>query len=211
MTDCDAPVALGMVASVDFAEGAKMARVLDGIDDTLAAWIAEQPVFFVGTAPLDGDGHVNVSPKGLAGSFVVTGPREVAYLDRIGSGAETIAHLRENGRITIMFCAFEGKPNIVRLYGRGEVLLPGSTGYDELATRFGEVPRGARSIVRVVLERVSDSCGFGVPRMDYVGERDDLHRWVSKRSDDALDTYVVQKNARSIDGLPAITPKGTTR
>jgi hypothetical protein len=184
-----------------------MARVLDGIDEALATWIAAQRVFFVGTAPLDGDGHVNVSPKGLDGSFVVLGSRDVAYLDRIGSGAETIAHLRENGRITIMFCAFEGKPNIVRLYGRGEVLLPGSIGYDELATRFGEVPRGARSIVRVALDRISDSCGFGVPRMDYVRERNDLERWVAKRSDDALDTYVAQKSAQSIDGLPAITSK----
>jgi len=104
-----------------------MARVLDGISDDLAAWIAVQPVFFVATAPLAADGHVNVSPKGFAGSFAVLGPHAVAYLDRIGSGAETIAHLRENERITIMFCAFEGKPNIVRLHGRGEAVLPDHT------------------------------------------------------------------------------------
>jgi hypothetical protein len=194
-----------------------MARVLDGIDDALATWIAAQHVFFVATAPLAADGHVNVSPKGFAGSFVVLGPHEVAYLDRIGSGAETIAHLRDNGRITIMFCAFDGKPNIVRLYGRGEVLLPADEGFASLAPRFAEagdgdgdadadaaLPRGSRAIVRVHLDRVSDSCGFGVPFMDYVGERADMARWVAKRTDESLVDYVAQKNATSIDGLPAV-------
>ena len=181
-----------------------MARVLDGIDESLATWIAAQHVFFVGTAPLSGDGHVNVSPKGFAGSFAVLGPREVAYLDRIGSGAETIAHLRENGRITIMFCAFDGKPNIVRLSGHGEAVLPEDPAFDEVAAPFRPVPRGARAIVRVRLDRVSDSCGFGVPFMDYTGERDDLTRWVSKRTDESLADYVRQKNATSIDGLPAV-------
>jgi hypothetical protein len=186
-----------------------MARVLDGIDDSLATWIAAQHVFFVSTAPLSGDGHVNVSPKGFAGSFAVLGPREVAYVDRIGSGAETIAHLRENGRITIMFCAFDGKPNIVRLSGRGEVVLPGDDAFAELASHFGELPRGTRAVVRVRLDRVSDSCGFGVPFMVYTGEREDMDRWVSKRTDESLADYVAQKNARSIDGLPAVD--GTRR
>jgi hypothetical protein len=181
-----------------------MARVLDGIDDALAAWMTAQHVFFVGTAPLGADGHVNLSPKGFAGSFAVLGPREVAYLDHIGSGAETIAHLRENGRITIMFCAFDGQPNILRLYGRGEVLRPEHPGYGELAERFGELPRGARSIIRVVLDRVSDSCGFGVPFMDFVGERDTMPTWVAKKTDESLVDYVAEKNARSIDGLPAV-------
>lgn len=181
-----------------------MARVLDGIDEALATWLAAQHVFFVGTAPLDAGGHVNVSPKGFAGSFVVLGPLEVAYLDHVGSGAETIAHLRDNGRITLMFCAFDGKPNIVRLYGRGDVLRSGDPGFDELASRFGDLPRGARSIVRVAVDRVSDSCGFGVPFMEFVGEREDMPRWVSKRTDEFLDDYVAEKNTRSIDGLPAI-------
>ena len=181
-----------------------MARVLDGIDDALAAWLAAQHVFFVGTAPLGEAGHVNVSPKGFAGSFVVLGRHEVAYLDHIGSGAETIAHLRENGRITLMFCAFDGKPNIVRLYGRGEVLRPGDAGFAELAPRFGELPRGARAIVHVRLDRVSDSCGFGVPFMDYVAERDTMPTWVAKKTDESLADYVAEKNATSIDGLPAI-------
>jgi hypothetical protein len=181
-----------------------MARVLDGIDEALATWLAAQHVFFVGTAPLDAGGHVNVSPKGFAGSFVVLGPLEVAYLDHVGSGAETIAHLRDNGRITIMFCAFDGKPNIVRLYGRGEVVRDGEPGFGDLAARFGDVPRGTRAIVRVALDRVSDSCGFGVPFMDFAGEREDMPRWVSKRTDESLVDYVAQKNAHSIDGLPAI-------
>ena len=181
-----------------------MARVLDGIDDALAAWIAAQHVFFVSTAPLSAEGHVNVSPKGFAGSFAVLGPREVAYLDHIGSGAETIAHLRENARITIMFCAFDGKPNIVRLYGRGEVVRPGDLGFAELAERFGELPRGARSIIRVRLDRVSDSCGFGVPFMDFAGERDTMPTWVAKKTDESLAEYVAEKNGSSIDGLPAV-------
>ena len=181
-----------------------MARVLDGIDDALAAWLAAQHMFFVGTAPLGADGHVNVSPKGFAGSFVVLGTHEVAYLDRIGSGAETVAHLRENGRITIMFCAFDGKPNIVRLYGRGRALRSGDDGFDALAARFGDLPRGARSIVHVVLDRVSDSCGFGVPFMSYDAERDTMATWVAKKTDDALADYVAEKNATSIDGLPAL-------
>lgn len=181
-----------------------MARVLEGIDDDLAAWIARQHLFFVATAPLANDGHVNVSPKGFACSFVVLGPREVAYLDRIGSGAETIAHLHENARITIMFCAFDGKPNIVRLYGRGEVVLPDDAHFDALVKRFGSMPRGSRSIVRVVLDRVSDSCGFGVPFMDFVGERDNMPVWVSHKTDEALVNYMSEKNARSIDGLAAL-------
>ena len=181
-----------------------MARVLDGISDELAAWIAAQHVYFVSTAPVGPDGHVNVSPKGFDGSFAVLGRHEVAYLDRVGSGAETLAHLRENGRITIMFCAFDGKPNIVRLYGRGEVLLPGQPGFDLLAERFGELPRGTRSIVRVAVARVSDSCGFGVPLLEYVDERETMATWTSKKSDADLAAYVAEKNARSIDGLPAI-------
>lgn len=181
-----------------------MGRVLDGIDDDLAGWIRAQHVFFVGTAPRADDGHVNVSPKGFAGSFVVLNPHEVAYLDYIGSGAETAAHVRENGRITIMFCAFDGKPNILRLSGRGRVVRDGDLGFDELAPRFANRPRGMRSIVHVTLDRVSDSCGFGVPFMDYRGERPDMARWLSKRTDDGLVDYVAQKNATSIDGLPAI-------
>src|SRR5215468_11736830 len=113
-----------------------MGKVFDEIDEHLRAWIDRQAMFFVGTAPLAGDGHVNVSPKGPIGSLRVLGPHRIAYLDVIGSGAETIAHLRENGRICVMFCAFDGPPRIVRLHGRGSVLLPGDDGHDELLRGF---------------------------------------------------------------------------
>ena len=123
-------------------------KTFESIDERLAAFLLAQPAFFVGTAPSGDDGHVNVSPKGLAGSFAVLGPREVAYLDLTGSGAETIAHLRDNGRVCLMFCAFSGPPGIVRLHGRGEVVLPGAEGFTGLAARFPDRP-GIRSVVRV--------------------------------------------------------------
>lgn len=181
-----------------------MARILEAISDELAAWINDQHVFFVASAPLAPDGHVNLSPKGFAGSFAVLGPHDVAYLDRVGSGAETIAHVRENERITLMFCAFDAKPNIVRLHGRGQVVRPDDAGFDALAARFPEAPRGTRSIIRVAVDRVSDSCGFGVPFMDFVGSRENMATWTAHKSDDALAAYVAEKNATSIDGLPAV-------
>src|SRR4051794_35026102 len=141
-----------------------------------------QPMFFVATAPLDDEGHVNVSPKGLA-TFAVLGPTRVAYLDLTGSGAETIAHVRENGRITIMFCAFEGAPSICRVYGRGTVHEVGSDGYDELLANFTELV-GARAIVDVDVTRVSASCGYAVPLMNYVGQRSRLTEWSEARGAD---------------------------
>ena len=182
-----------------------MGRVLEAITDELAAWIRAQHMFFVATAPLGADGHVNVSPKGFAGSFVVLGPHEVAYLDRIGSGAETIAHLRENGRITVMFNAFDGKPDIVRLYGHGVVIRPGDERFETFATHFHDPPRGIRSVIHVRVDRVSSSCGFGVPFMEYVGDRETMATWTAMKSDDVLADYVAEKNATSIDGLPAIS------
>ncbi len=178
-----------------------MARVLDAITDELAAFIAAQRVFFVATAPTDG-GHVNVSPKGLD-TFAVLDPNTVAYLDLTGSGVETVAHLRENGRITIMFCAFDGKPNIVRLYGRGEVLPIGEAEADDLLPRFGEYP-GARSVIRVQVDRVSTSCGYGVPLLEYEGERDELMKFAERRGPDGLVEYRAEKNAASIDGLSGL-------
>jgi predicted pyridoxine 5'-phosphate oxidase superfamily flavin-nucleotide-binding protein len=179
-----------------------MGRVLDAISDELAAFIAAQRVFFVATAPADG-GHVNVSPKGLD-TFAVLDADTVAYLDLTGSGVETIAHLRENGRITIMFCAFDGKPNIVRLYGRGEVLPTGEPEADALLPRFSAYP-GARSVIRVRIDRVSTSCGYGVPLLRYEGERDQLTKWAERRGPDGLVEYREEKNAASIDGLPGLT------
>jgi Pyridoxamine 5'-phosphate oxidase len=179
-----------------------MGRVFDAITDELAAFIAAQRVFFVATAPTDG-GHVNLSPKGLD-TFAVLDPKTVAYLDLTGSGIETVAHLRENGRITIMFCGFDGKPNIVRLYGQGEVLPTGEPETDALLPRFGSYP-GARSVIRVGVDRVSTSCGYGVPLLHYEGERDQLTTWADRRGPDGLVEYRGEKNAVSIDGLPGLS------
>jgi pyridoxamine 5'-phosphate oxidase-like protein len=184
-------------------------KLHERIDGRLRAFILAQPVFFVGSAPTSTDGHVNVSPKGMVGNFVVLDEHRVAYRDYTGSGSETIAHLRENGRIVIMFCAFSGPPNIVRLHGRGRALLPDDPDFAELAAHFDdEAEVGLRSIVDVAVERVSDSCGYSVPLMDYAGDRDLLVRWAGRKSPAQLGAYRAQKNATSIDGLPAIDPAG---
>jgi len=177
-----------------------MAKVLPEIDDDLATWIAEQHVFFVATAPTAG-GHVNLSPKGHD-VLRVLGPHRVAYLDLTGSGAETIAHLRDDGRLTMMFCAFEGPPRILRLYGRGIVHVLGSEPYEDLAPRFPDLP-GARAIVELEVERIQTSCGFAVPFLTYQGERPTLQQWAARRSDGDLAGYRAERNATSIDGLPA--------
>jgi hypothetical protein len=158
-------------------------------------------VFFVATAPLAGDGHVNVSPKGTLGTFRVLDRDTVAYLDLTGSGAETLAHLRENGRITLMFCAFDGPPNIIRIWGRGSAVLPSHPEFAELAGAFPEHP-GIRSVIRVQVGRVADSCGYAVPRMSLDSERDVLDRYNGKKGPQKLAAYRVQHNAQSIDGLP---------
>jgi hypothetical protein len=189
-----------------------MARTYEQIDDHLREWIARQPMFFVATAPLAGDGHVNVSPKGPAGTLRVLGPHRVAYLDYAGSGAETIAHLRENGRVVVMFCAFEGPPRIVRLHGRGEILLPADPRFGELleAAGFDEptLAEGRRAIVVVEVSRIGSSCGYGVPLMDYAGERPHMDASTRKRvrtsGPDAYVRYQAEHNASSIDGLPAV-------
>jgi hypothetical protein len=179
-----------------------MGSTLDSIGDELAAWLSTQHVFFVATAPLAGDGHVNLSPKGLD-SFRVLDPRSVAWLDLTGSGAETIAHLRENGRITLMFCAFEGPPRIVRLQGRGEAVLPGDARFTELRARF-PAHEGVRSVIRVDVTRVAKSCGYGVPELAFVRERDRLRSWCAEKGADGVAAFRRKHNARSIDGLPAL-------
>jgi hypothetical protein len=179
-----------------------MGRVDDAISDELADFIAAQHVFFVATAPSGHDGHVNLSPKGLD-TLAVLDPNTVAYLDLTGSGVETIAHLRDNGRITIMFCAFDVKPLIVRLYGQGEVLPVGEHEADALLSHFGSYP-GARSVIRVRIDRVSTSCGYGVPLLEYEGERDQLRNWAERRGPEGLVEYRAEKNAASIDGLPGL-------
>jgi hypothetical protein len=180
-----------------------MGRTYDEIDDRMAGWLSEQPVFFVATAPLAGDGHVNLSPKGLDGTLSILGPRQVAYLDLVGSGVETIAHLRENGRMVMMFCAFTGPPRIVRLHGRGEAVLPDDSRFAELAPRFPEM-MSTRSIIVLNVERIADSCGYGVPRMTYEAERDQLHKWAAGKGPDGLVEYKATVNATSIDGLTGL-------
>ena len=172
------------------------------LDDRLRMFIDAQRMFFVATAPLDPAAHVNLSPKGLD-SFRVLDGRAVTYLDYVGSGAETIAHLRENGRIVIMFCAFAGPPTILRLHGRGEVLEPQDAGYTELRGLFPAVPVG-RAIVRVSLDRISDSCGFGVPHYTFDAHRSQLGRWADHKGEAGLLEYQRANNAQSIDGLPAL-------
>jgi len=179
-----------------------VATVLDSIDDDLAAWIVAQPVFFVATAPTGADGHLNLSPKGYD-TLRVLDPNTVAYLDLTGSGVETIAHLRENGRITLMICAFEGPPRIVRLYGTGDVVLPGDPEWTELVGHFG-ARAGARAVIRTRVERLSSSCGYSVPFMTLVGERPTLDQWAGRKSASELDDYRAAKNAVSIDGLPGL-------
>jgi len=184
--------------------GPGMAKTHQQIDDTLADWIRRQRMFFVATAPLSGDGHVNCSPKG-ADSFRVLDPTTVAYLDLTGSGAETIAHLRENGRIVIMFCAFEGPPTIVRLHGRGDVITPSHPDFKSMLSRFPKTP-GTRSVIRVNVSRVSDSCGYAVPFFEFGGQRDVLDKWAQEKGTAKLEEYRRDKNAKSLDGLPALDP-----
>ena len=176
-----------------------MGKTYDSITPELREFIGTQKMFFVATAPLDGGGHVNVSPKGLD-CFRVLGEKRVAYLDLTGSGNETSAHVEENGRITVMFCAFEGDPKILRLYGRGRTVLVGADGWNELASHF-EMRPGARQIIVAEIERVQTSCGFGVPMYEFAGQREMLPAWVAKKGPEGIAKYQREKNAASIDGL----------
>jgi Pyridoxamine 5'-phosphate oxidase len=189
-----------------------MAKVYDGIDPGMAAWIEQQPVFFVATAPLAGDGLVNLSPKGERETFRVVDARTFAYLDLTGSGVETLAHLQENGRICVMFCAFRGKPTIVRLHGTGRAVRPGDAGFDEALAGFGEAAARRRTYVRSVIvvdvARVADSCGYGVPRMELVEERDTIDAVWSRRDEARVAAYQAEKNAVSLDGLPGLPAAG---
>ncbi|MBD7917602.1 pyridoxamine 5'-phosphate oxidase family protein [Cellulomonas sp. Sa3CUA2] len=183
-----------------------MAKVHEHIGERMRAWLLAQHVFFVATAPSGPDGHVNVSPKGVGGTFAVLDERTVAYVDLTASGSETIAHLRENGRITLMFCAFEGPPDIVRLHGRGRFVTLYDDGFDDLLARFDggvDEARGARAVVVVDVERVSDSCGYGVPLMEHRGERDLLPAYMARKGVEGRAAYRRLKNRTSIDGLPA--------
>ena len=182
-----------------------MGRTYDALDDALIGFLRAQHVFFVATAPAAG-GHVNVSPKGLDGTFAVIDARTVAYLDLTGSGVETIAHLRENGRITLLFCAFDGPPRTVRLYGQGRVIPVESPDFAQWAGRFPSYV-GTRSVIEVVLDRIADSCGYGVPRYGYEGERSQLLDWAERKGTEGVATYRAERNAESIDGLPGLTAR----
>lgn len=177
-----------------------MAKVFDSITPELQEFIAAQNLFFVATAPLSSTGHINLSPKGLD-SFRILSPNRVAYLDLTGSGNETSAHLLENGRVTFMFCAFQGAPSILRLYGQGRVILPAAREWPELHPLFSPIA-GARQIIMADIDRVQTSCGHGVPLMEYQGQRSVLVNWAEKKGEEGLAAYWQQKNLVSLDGLP---------
>jgi hypothetical protein len=179
-----------------------MGKIFDEITPELCQWIEQQKVFFVATAPLASDLHLNCSPKG-GDTFQIIGPHEVAYSDLTGSGIETVAHIGESGRIVLMFCAFDGGPKIVRLHGQGEVFEPGDQTFAELKSYFPELI-GLRAIVRVHVNRIADSCGFAVPLYDFVAPRDVLDNYSEKLGPKGLAEYRAKKNRFSIDGLPGL-------
>jgi hypothetical protein len=179
-----------------------MGNVRSLIDEAARTFIASQHVFFVASAPLSPQGHVNVSPKGLD-SFRVLAPDRVAYLDLTGSGIETAAHVRENGRIVLMFCAFEKQPRILRIHGRGRVIENTEQEYPGLLGQFSPL-EGARAIIVIEDLRVSESCGFGVPLLSYVEDRSQLQAWTHKKGPEGMTQYRTEKNGTSLDGLPGI-------
>lgn len=188
-----------------------MGRIFEQLDDGLVDWISRQHMFFVATAPTSPDGHINVSPKGAMDTFRVLGPTRVAYLDLQGSGIETVAHLRENGRIVLMFCAFDGAPKILRLHGRGRAVLSDDPEFPALIAPFDltdDIQATLRSIIAVDVTRIADSCGFGVPRMDFVEERQQLFRWADAQQrqsgDGWMQKYQQANNRTSIDGLDGL-------
>lgn len=181
-----------------------MGKSYNEVTPELLAWIKKQKVFFVGTAPLSGEGHINVSPKGLD-SFRILDEHTVAYQDLTGSGIETIAHLQENGRVVIMFCGFEGPPKIVRLHGRGEALIPGHEDFEKLAKFFPD-HAGTRAYIRITLDRISDSCGYSIPLYEFKGNRDVLDKWTAAKGPDGIVEYRAVKNQQSIDGLKGLEP-----
>ena len=185
-----------------------MGKVFDEIDAALTGWIGEQPMWFVATAPLEADGRINVSPRGHDG-FAVLGPHRVGWVDYTGSGVETIAHLRQNGRICVMFCSFDRRPTIVRLHGTGRAVPADDPGFDAELAGFGEAALSRRPYLRGVIvvdvARVADSCGYAVPRMELVEERETLDRVWRTRDDERIATYHAERNTTSLDGLPGLT------
>ncbi|HKJ23888.1 MAG TPA: pyridoxamine 5'-phosphate oxidase family protein [Myxococcota bacterium] len=192
-----------------------MGKQYEVLEPSLVEWIERQHVFFVASAPAGDGGFVNLSPKGLD-TLRVLDERRVAWLDFVGSGVETIAHLRQNGRVTLCFCAFEGPPRILRIHGWGEAFEPGTREFDQLRAHFPAVPVEAavRSVIEIHAARIADSCGYGVPLYEYRGERSQLHDWADRKGEAGLTDYRRERNARSIEGLPALRhpggpPRGT--
>lgn len=182
-----------------------MGKTFERIDDRLAEWLVAQPIFFVATAPLAEAGFLNCSPKGNQKEFTVLDPHNVAYLDQTGSGVETIAHLRENGRIVLMFCAFTGPPRIVRLHGKGRALLKNTPEFESYTRHFpGASGVGVRSIILVHVRRIADSCGYGVPLMDFNGHRPTMDQWARRKGAAGIRDYWDEENQRSIDGLEGL-------
>lgn len=177
-------------------------KVYTEITPELTKWIEQQPLFFNATAPMSGQGHINLSPRGLD-SLRIVDPNQVAILDLTGSGNETASHLAENGRLTVMFCAFEGEPQILRLYGEGEVIAPGDRDWAELRGLFAEDIPGVRQIFRLLVTRVQTSCGYGVPLMEFQAQRERILDWATEKGEDGIRQYQREKNAASIDGLKA--------
>ena len=186
-----------------------MGKEYKELDDRIQSWIDRQRVFFVSTAPLAGDGLVNCSPKGMD-ALRVLGPKQIAYADIGGSGIETVAHLKENGRIVVMLCAFEGPPKIFRFYGRGRSVEPGDSEYDELVPKFPEMPT-IRNFIVVDVDCIRDSCGYGVPVYEFKRERDSLKNWCDNKTEAELLDYRREKNAQSLDGLPGLNVEAIAR
>jgi hypothetical protein len=179
-----------------------MAKTYPALTVDLKNWIAQQPLFFLASAPLQADGHINLSPRGLDSLRIPT-DHELVILDLTGSGNETAAHLLENSRLTVMLCAFQGDPKILRLYGQGRVIRPEEGDWSDYRKLFTRAIPGVRQLFHLQLERIQTSCGFGVPLMDFVAQRDMLIEWAQKKGPDGINRYQQEKNARSIDGLPA--------
>jgi hypothetical protein len=177
-----------------------MAKYYENITPDLQEFITKQHLFFVGSAPLSADGHVNISPKGLD-SFRILNPMKVAYLDMTGSGNETSAHIHENKRITFMFCAFEGAPRILRLFGKGRAVLPNTPEWDELAPHFTLYP-GTRQFIVADIQTVQTACGYAVPLYDFKSHRDTLIKWADTKGEEGITAYHREKNMQSIDKLP---------
>jgi hypothetical protein len=185
-----------------------MGKVCERLDETLVGFIRRQYVFFVGTAPISTEGHPNVSPERL-GTFRVLERKSAAHVKLTGSGIETVAHLRDNGRLTIMFCAFEGRPLILRLYGRGRVVEPGDADWDGLIADFPNYP-GARCIVVMDVGRIADSCGFAVPFYEYKGDRSQLIEYAERKGALGIERYQAEKNRTSIDGIAGLRSTGAS-